>query len=89
VRVFDRRLDGQILELLDRPGSSPARFIDAQTGSEWDISGTALSGPLAGRQLPRVPFVSDYWFDWRTYNPGTTVYKEWRPRASADAGSRK
>jgi hypothetical protein len=80
IRAFARELDGQVLELLDRVGSSPARFIDAQTGSEWDISGRAVAGPLAGKQLRRVPLVSDFWFDWRTHNSQTTVYKEWRPR---------
>jgi hypothetical protein len=80
IRAFDRRIDGQVLELLDRIGSSPARYFDAQTGSEWDFSGLAVSGPLEGRRLPRVPHLSDYWFDWRTHNPKTTVYREWKPR---------
>jgi hypothetical protein len=81
VRAFALELDGQPLELLDRVGSSPARYVDAQTGSEWDISGVAVAGPLAGKRLRRLPLVSDYWFDWRTHNPKTTVYKEWKPRA--------
>jgi hypothetical protein len=80
IRAFSRELDGRVLELLDRVGSSPARYIDAETGSEWDISGRAVSGPLAGKQLRRLPLVSDFWFDWRTHNPKTTVYKEWAPR---------
>jgi hypothetical protein len=89
VRAFARDLDGKVLELLDRVGSSPARFIDAQTGSEWDISGRALAGPLAGSQLRRVPLVSDYWFDWRTHNPKTTVYKEWAPKRKQLGGRSK
>jgi hypothetical protein len=80
VRAFALDLDGQRLELLDRVGSSPARYLDAQTGSEWDISGAAVAGPLAGTRLRRLPLVSDFWFDWRTHNPRTTVYKEWQPR---------
>jgi len=90
-RAFDRRIDGRELELLARPGSSPARFVDAQTGSEWDISGTALSGPLAGRTLRRVPLISDYWFDWRLYHPDTLVYREWQPgtRGSPEPKSRE
>jgi len=24
--------------------------------------------------LRKVPVLSDYWFDWKTYNPGTTLY---------------
>lgn len=80
VRAFSRRVDGQVLELVDRVGSSPARYVDVQTGSEWDISGDAVSGPLRGRRLERIPFISDFWFDWRTYHPKTTVYREWEPR---------
>jgi hypothetical protein len=85
-RVFDRRLDdGTEIELMVRVGSSPAVFIDTQTGSEWDISGTARSGPLAGRTLRRLPQLSDYWFDWHLYHPDTRVYREWRPKEAAPA----
>jgi hypothetical protein len=79
-RVFDRRLDGREIELLVRPGSSPAVFVDTETGSEWDISGTARSGPAAGRTLRRLPQLSDYWFDWHLYHPDTLVYREWQPK---------
>jgi hypothetical protein len=74
VRVFSRAVDGQTVDLLHKVGSAPARFIDEHTGSEFDFTGRAVSGPLAGRQLARVPHLSDYWFDWRAYHPGTTVY---------------
>jgi len=80
VRAFSRRVAGQVLELVDRVGSSPARYSDVQTGSEWEFSGEAVSGPLRGRRLERMPFISDYWFDWRTYHPSTTIYREWQPR---------
>jgi hypothetical protein len=33
-----------------------------------------LSGPLAGRQLTKVKALKEYWFDWKIYQPGTTVY---------------
>lgn len=74
VRVFDRRIDGATVDLLHRVGSAPVRYIDERTGSEFDFTGRAVSGPLAGRLLTRVPHLSDYWFDWRTYHPGTSVY---------------
>jgi hypothetical protein len=78
-RAFARRVDGRVLELLARPGSSPARYIDSETGSEWDISGRAVSGPLAGRVLQRIPMHSDFWFDWNLYHPQTAVYRVWQP----------
>lgn len=74
VRVFSRVLDGATVSLLHKVGSSPVRYIDEQTGSEFDFAGRGVSGPHAGRQLTRVPSLSDYWFDWRTYHPATTVY---------------
>lgn len=68
-----------------RPGSSPARFVDTNTGSEWDITGRAVSGPLEGRTLERIPSLSDYWFDWHLYHPDTDVYRQWTPRPAAPA----
>ena len=73
IRVFDRRLDGRTLELLARPDSEPLRLVDAETGSEWDFSGTAVSGPLAGRRLAKVKALKEYWFDWKMYQPGTAL----------------
>jgi hypothetical protein len=68
VRAFERGT----LELFARPGTS--RLVDTETGSEWDFTGRAVSGPLAGRSLRKIEVLSDYWFDWRTYNPKTAVY---------------
>jgi Protein of unknown function (DUF3179) len=75
VRAFERTVDGRNLELFVKPNVSPLRLIDAETGSEWDFSGTALSGPLTGKHLAKVAVLNDYWFDWKTYNPNTTVYQ--------------
>ncbi len=63
------------------PGADPAarRWIDGVSGSAWDFSGTAVAGPWKGRRLPPVPAVKDYWFDWRTYHPHTSVYLVRRP----------
>jgi hypothetical protein len=75
VRAFDRRVDGRELHLFARPGGRPLRWIDGETGSEWSFTGEAVQGPLAGKRLVKVFLLLDYWFDWRTYNPGTTVYR--------------
>ena len=74
IRVFERTLDGKTLELMAKAGAQPLRLLDAETGSEWDFSGRAVSGPLAGRQLTKVKALKEYWFDWQIYQPGTTVY---------------
>ncbi len=82
VRVFSRHVDGQTVDLLRKVDTAPVRFIDERTGSEFDFTGRAVTGPLAGRQLTRVPHLSDYWFDWHEYHPDTTVHAPWQPRAA-------
>ena len=49
-------------------------LIDDATGSEWNFRGCATSGKAKGLCLEPVPMLKDYWFDWRNYNPKTTVY---------------
>jgi hypothetical protein len=50
-------------------------LVDAETGSAWDFTGKATAGQLQGKQLNKISFLNDYWFDWITYNPKTSVYK--------------
>jgi hypothetical protein len=72
VRAFVRNVAGRTLELFAQPGT--AHLVDTQTGSTWDFTGRALTGPLAGQTLPKLEVLRDYWFDWQTYNPKTAVY---------------
>jgi hypothetical protein len=51
-----------------------AELMDAATGSQWNFQGCAVSGPAQGACLERVAMLKDYWFDWRNYNPKTSVY---------------
>ncbi|CAN5801974.1 DUF3179 domain-containing protein [soil metagenome] len=48
-------------------------FVDAETGSTWNILGTAVDGPLAGTQLEAVEHVDTFWFAWAAFRPDTTV----------------
>jgi hypothetical protein len=73
VRAFNRTVDGQALEFFRKPNSSPLRLIDDK-GSEWDFTGVAVSGTYTGKQLTKIALLKDYWFDWKTYNPKTTLY---------------
>lgn len=60
---FVPRADGRELEFRLREG----RIIDLQTGSRWDASGTAVSGPLAGMRLEPVPGTRHFWFSWNAF----------------------
>lgn len=73
-RVFDRSIDGRALEFFAKPDTSPVVFVDAETGSEWGFTGRSTNGPLTGKQLRKLPAFSDYWFDWKAYHPGTTIF---------------
>lgn len=73
VRAFEARAGGRGLQLFAKPGPGPASLVDSETGSEWSFAGEAVSGPLAGQRLPKIYVLKDYWFDWKAYNPKTTV----------------
>ena len=51
------------------------RIVDTRTGSQWDIFGRAISGPLEGAKLTPVPgHIGQLWFSWAVYRPDTVVY---------------
>lgn len=79
LRCFDRRVDGAALELFLETKTDPPILVDSRTGSEWDFSGLATSGSLAGRRLDRLPCLKDFWFDWKTYHPETRVFTAGMP----------
>ena len=77
VRVFRDRIQGvegspDFYRLA--PPKPGALLMDASTGSEWNFQGCAVSGKEQGVCLDRVQALKDYWFDWRNYNPQTTVW---------------
>jgi hypothetical protein len=74
VRVFERTVDGRELEFFVKVNTTPLRWVDAETGSEWDFLGQALSGPLTGRRLRKIAVLTEFWFDWKKYHPDTEVY---------------
>jgi len=73
VRVFRTQWSGMDIELYRDAQSPEWRLLDSQ-GNTWNFAGCAMSGPAAGQCLEKINFLKDYWFDWRNYNPGTTVY---------------
>jgi len=69
VGVFIPEVDGRQLTF----NGEGTAFVDEETGSEWTITGRAVSGPLEGSQLERVEHLDTFWFAWSTYRPGTTL----------------
>ncbi len=74
--AFERRLDGRVIAF--RSGASEATsfaFEDVETGSRWDVAGTAVSGPLAGRALPFAHSGIEKWYAWAAAHPYTDVFE--------------
>jgi len=80
--AFEARVKGKLLKF--QPANADATAItDLETRSTWNAYGLALEGPLKGTQLTRVVPISQFWFAWSQFRPGTRVYTA----AGAAAGS--
>jgi hypothetical protein len=69
--AFERRIDGRLLMFEVREG----KYIDAETGSEWNILGEALAGPLKGKRLPSVDSGVHFAFAWLAFNPDSEIVR--------------
>ena len=69
--AFDARLDGATLAF-ERSG--PGRFRDKASGSEFDLEGLALNGPLRDRRLARPESLLTEWFGWFAHHPNTSIW---------------
>jgi hypothetical protein len=68
--AFQRELEGRRLIFQFADG----KITDAETGSEWDELGQAVSGERAGAQLEPVAAFNHFWFSWVAFKPETRVY---------------
>jgi hypothetical protein len=68
--AFISEASGQTLTLRYIDG----KFMDNETGSEWNALGQAISGELAGTQLQPVVAVNHFWFSWAAFKPETRVF---------------
>lgn len=67
--VYSSVVDGETLEF-----SADGDAIVDGSGSVWDRTGMAISGPLEGTQLEYVTSFVTEWYGWVAYNPGTAIY---------------
>ena len=69
--LFNRDLDGQVLTFsVDDDGV----IRDDQTGSVWNVFGTAVAGDLIGSQLKQELAFPHFWFAWAAFQPDTILY---------------
>jgi hypothetical protein len=73
--VFVPEVDGQELTF-ERTDDG---FVDDQTGSAWDVFGTAIDGPLEGSELEPVIHVDTFWFAWGAFRAETQIVPEPEP----------
>jgi thiol-disulfide isomerase/thioredoxin len=69
--TYSRELDGETLTFVVQND----HIIDDKTGTEWDVLGQGIGGPLAGRQLDPVVSINHFWFSWAAFRPETRVYR--------------
>jgi len=67
--VFVPVVDGQTLTF----SATDDGFVDAETGSTWNVLGRATDGPLVGAELEAVPHVDTFWFAWSAFQPDSAV----------------
>ncbi len=70
--AFDRRLRGTTLSF---SSPAPGILVDRQSGSRWDITGRAISGPDRGSQLHRLRDVQAFWFAVAAFVPHARLMK--------------
>ncbi|MDB5352471.1 MAG: uncharacterized protein JWN86_3718 [Planctomycetota bacterium] len=69
--VFDRTVDGELLEFENRDGS----LVDLKSLSTWDpATGRSLGGPSTGKRLVRSPAYLIRQATWMQFHPKTTVW---------------
>ncbi len=69
--AFSREVDGRTLTF----SHDGEKIVDDQTGSEWNLLGTAVSGELEGIRLEPVVAINHFWFSWAAFKPETRIYQ--------------
>jgi hypothetical protein len=72
VAVFEPRVDGRKLTWYRQDDV----FADHQTGSEWNVLGESIAGPLKGTRLQPQRHLDTYWFAWVAFQPTTTLHPQ-------------
>jgi len=68
--AYNRKLDGRVLSFERRD----LRIVDRETGSEWNLFGHAIAGPLKGSRLKPADSGVHFAFAWLAFNPASEIY---------------
>ena len=74
VQAYLRQVNEQVLTFtLIESGEG---LVDAETGSEWDVSrGLAREGEFQGQVLLRLPYLSSFDWAWLDFHPNSELYR--------------
>ncbi|MEW6131130.1 MAG: DUF3179 domain-containing protein [Acidobacteriota bacterium] len=70
--VFEPFINGRRLTF----GYQDGEFVDAETGSRWNISGKAISGKMQGKSLKRIAHGDYFAFAWLAFKPKTEIFTQ-------------
>ncbi len=68
--AYSRKLRERVLSFERRDG----RILDRETGSEWNIFGRAVAGPLIGARLKPADSGVHFAFAWLAFHPASEIY---------------
>ncbi len=69
--VFRNAVEGRPLTF----AASGTGFRDAETGTQWNVLGLAVSGQLSGKRLEPIVHGDHFWFAWAAFEPQTRIYR--------------
>ena len=69
--AYVRRAGGRRLHFEAREG----RIVDRETGTAWNLFGTATEGPLRGHQLRSVASGTHFAFAWLAFDPASEIWR--------------
>ncbi len=72
VAVFERRVGSRTLTFA---AEGDGTYVDAETGSRWNILGEAVAGELEGERLTQLLAFDHFWFAWAAFHPTTELYQ--------------
>ncbi|MBI3937879.1 MAG: DUF3179 domain-containing protein [Betaproteobacteria bacterium] len=68
--AYKRKVRDRVLSFERREN----RIVDRETGSQWDVFGRAVAGPLRGARLQPADSGVHFAFAWLAFNPNSEIY---------------